>query len=265
MIFDILLSSSLLLLMLTGIHTYFGREIVKRGIIFADIAVAQFSGVGIAISLVLFHGEYVYPTSLTFGLIASLLIALSQRLDKYSEAVIGLVYALGFSSTVLILSFSSHGMEELKKLTASDVLFVRLEEVFWTGLLYFFIALLLYYTRRLRGLFRELSFFVLFSVTLASSVRLAGVLVVFSLLVAPALVSVLLKKGLLFAWLWGSFWSLVAIGVSFQLDFPTGYTIVFFQALSGLFVSFMTLARSKGSFSTFAISSLLVVCSNLWK
>ncbi len=234
MIWDLFLSSFLLSVVLVGIHAYFGREIVKRGIIFADISVAQFSGVGIALSLVLFHGEYTHALSLLLGLFASLLIALSQRLKEYSEAFIGLLYALGFSLSVLVLSFSAHGMEELKKLTASDILFVRLEEVLRTAIIYAFIGLLLYLRRYLSGMASELSFFALFSLTLASSVKLAGVLVVFSLLVSPALVSVLFRRGLMFAWIWGTLWSFLAIALSFWLDLPTGYSLVFLQAFVGL-------------------------------
>lgn len=236
MIFDLFLSSFLLSVMLVGIHTYFGREIVKRGIIFADIATAQFSGVGIAISLIVFHGEYTYAFSLIFGLFASLFIALSQKLKKYSEAFIGLLYASGFSLTVLLLSMSAHGMEELKKLTASDILFVSMEEVIKTAGIYTVLGLLLYLRKYLSGILNELSFFALFSITLASSVKLAGVLVVFSLLVSPALVSLLLGRGLFFAWVWGSFWSFLAIAFSFWLDLPTGYSLVFLQALVGLIV-----------------------------
>uniref|UniRef100_A0A7C2ZHU4 Metal ABC transporter permease n=1 Tax=Hydrogenobacter sp. TaxID=2152829 RepID=A0A7C2ZHU4_9AQUI len=228
---DIFLNSFLLSVVLVGIHAYFGREIVKRGIIFTDIAVAQFSGVGLALSLLLFHGEHLYLFSLAFSLLASLLIALSQRIKEYTEAFIGLLYALGFSSVVLILSFSPFGMEELKKITASDILFVQREEVFKTAIIYFVIGLLLYFRRRLKEFFQELSFFVFFSLTLASSVKLVGVLVVFSLLVAPALASLLLGRGLIFAWVFGTLLNLLAIGLSFKLDLPTGYSMAFLQSL----------------------------------
>lgn len=243
MIWDLFLSSFLLSVVLVGIHAYFGREIVKRGIIFTDIAVAQFSGVGIALSLILFHGEYTHIFSLVFGLFASFLIALSQRLKEYAEAFIGLLYALGFSLTVLTLSFSAHGMEELKKLTASDILFVSLEEVLKTALIYTFIGLLIYLRKYAKGVLYELSFFALFSLTLASSVKLAGVLVVFSLLVSPALVSLILNRGLVFAWVWGAFWSFLAIALSFWLDLPTGYSLVFLQSLVGLIVFIIKMAK----------------------
>ena len=238
MIVDLFIWSFILSIVLVGIHAYFGREIVKRGIIFTDIAVAQFSGVGIALSLLFFHGEFAYPLSLAFGLFSSLLIAISQRLKDYTEAFIGLLYALGFSLVVLLLSFSPHGLEELKKITASDILFVERQEVIKTAIPYIFIGLFLYLRKYLKGFLQEVSFFFLFPLTLASSVKLVGVLVVFSLLVSPALVSLLLNRGLIFSWVLGSFVNLIAIGVSFYFDLPTGYSICFFQALVGI-ISFL--------------------------
>ncbi|MFN3599144.1 MAG: metal ABC transporter permease [Aquificaceae bacterium] len=242
MILDLFITSFLLSVVLVGIHAYFGREIVKRGIIFTDIAVAQFSGVGIALSLLFLHGEYVYLFSLSFALFVSLLIALSQKLKEYTEAFIGLLYALGFSLVVLLLSFSPHGMEELKKITASDILFVERQEVIKTAIIYIFIGLLLYLRKYLKGFLKDLSFFVLFPFTLASSVKLVGVLVVFSLLVSPALVSLLLKKGLVFAWIFGSFINLLAVSLSFLFDLPTGYAISFLHSLAGIFVFLYKLA-----------------------
>ncbi|MFN3869909.1 MAG: metal ABC transporter permease [Aquificaceae bacterium] len=239
---DLFVKSLLLSVVLVGIHAYFGREIVKRGIIFTDIAVAQFSGVGIALSLLFFHGKYIYLFSLSFALLASLLIALSQRIKEYTEAFIGLLYSLGFSLTVLILSFSAFGMEELKKITASDILFVEKQEVISTALTYSLIGLLLYLRKYLKGFFQDLAFFVLFSFTLASSVKLVGVLVVFSLLVSPALVSLLLGRGLAFAWVFGSFINLLAVSFSFLFDLPTGYAISFLHSLAGIFVFLYKLA-----------------------
>lgn len=238
MILDLFLQSLLLSVVLVGIHAYFGREIVKRGIIFTDIAVAQFSGIGIALSLLFFHGEFTYLLSLIFALFSSLLIAISQRLKEYTEAFIGLLYALGFSLVVLLLSFSPYGLEEFKKITAGDILFVERQEIIKTAIIYTFIGILLYLKKYLKGFLQEVSFFILFPLTLASSVKLVGVLVVFSLLVSPALVSLLFNRGLLFSWLLGSLVNLFAISVSFYFDLPTGYSICFFQALVGV-ISFL--------------------------
>jgi len=91
----------------------------------------------------------------------------------------------------------------------------------------------------------ESAFFVLFSLTITSSVSLVGVLIVFSILVAPALVSLLLKKGLLFAWVYGAVINTAGIVLSFYLDLPTGFSLVFLQALFGILV-FVSVLFSKG-------------------
>lgn len=236
MIWDVFFSSLALSAVLVGIHTYFGREIIRRGIIFADIAVAQLSGLGIALSLLFLDGKGLYLLSLSFALFASLIIGLSQRLKEYAEAFIGLLYAFGFSSSVLVFSLSPHGTEELKRLTAGDILFVPFSEVIKVGVLYAFVFLLLHIRRYLNSVLKELFFFVLFSLTLASSVKLVGVIVVFTLLVSPALVSMLFKKGLMFAWIWGVLWSSLSVLLSFLLDLPTGYTLAFLHAFIGIVV-----------------------------
>jgi zinc/manganese transport system permease protein len=117
-----------------------------------------------------------------------------------------------------------------------------------TAVLYAVIgAVLLLTLKRLRGTWRELVFFGTFSLTVTSSVNLAGVLVVFAILVAPAfLVSNLkasFKTKLLLAWALGTVLNLIAITASYFLDLPTGYTVVALYALSGIVVS---LARGVG-------------------
>lgn len=231
---DILLQALLLSFILVGIHAYFGREIVKRGIIFTDIAIGQFSALGLALSLFLL-GKPSYLASLLFSLFASILIALSQRKREYAEAFIGLLYALGFSSVVLVLSKSPQGMEEFLNLTAGDILFVPKEKIIETGTLYAFIGLLLYLRERfLQGLLKDISFFVLFSLTVTSSVKLVGVLIVFSLLVSPSLVAMLFGRGLLFAWIYGATINTAGILISFKLDLPTGFSLVFLHSLLGV-------------------------------
>jgi zinc/manganese transport system permease protein len=233
---DILFQSLLLSLVLLGIHAYFGMQIVERGIIFTDIAIAQASAVGLALSLFLYEKPS-YTIALVFALFSSLLIALSQRKKDYAEAFIGLLYALGFSSVVLILSKSPHGTEDFMNLIATDILFVPKEEVIKTAFIYSVLGFLLYFRSRfLKGLLKELSFFVLFALTVTSSVKLVGVLIVFSMLVSPALVTKLLGKGLVFAWVYGAVINTVGILLSFKFDFPTGFSLVFLHSLSGILV-----------------------------
>ena len=142
---DVLLNALLLSFVLLGIHAYFGMEVVRRGIVFTDIAIAQASAVGLALSLFLFDRPS-YLLSLLWSLLAGVLVLLSQRLREYA-------YALSFSLVFLVLSKSPHGMEEFLKLSAKDILFVPREEVIKTGILYAVFGLFLYFRERFLKVF----------------------------------------------------------------------------------------------------------------
>ena len=231
---DILLTPIVLVMILVMLHTYFGLGILKRGIIFTDLAIAQFAALGSAISLGYFHEEYFYLLTLSFALLSALLIAVASQRDMKLEAFIGLLYVLGASGIMMVLSNSAEGMEHFKSLLASDILFTSPEDVMKSAIIYAFIALALWKVYpRLNGFIKELVFFSLLALTVTSSVQLAGVLVVFVLLIAPAFlaVSLELKKPLLWSFYFGWFFSILSIVISYYFDLPTGYTIVFLGAL----------------------------------
>lgn len=239
---DLLLPAFLLSVVLLGIHSYFGIEIIKRGIIFTDLAVGQMSALGAAISLLFFDGKYIYPLSLIFALTGGLLIAFASKKQRFQEAFIGLLYAFGISGVFIILSKSPHGMEEFQNLMASDILFTPLEEIYKVAGIYLILGLFLYFSqKRTTGFIKDILFFVIFSATVTSSVKLAGVLTVFSLLIAPALISSYIKKGnrLINAWIIGIIINLISIAVSYNADLPTGYTVVIFHAIFAIFSFFI--------------------------
>ena len=236
---DILLTPIALVIILVMMHTYFGLGILKRGIIFTDLAIAQFAALGSSISLGYFHEEYFYLFTLTFALLSAFLIAIASQRNVKLEAFIGLLYVLGASGIMMVLSHSAEGMEHFKSLLASDILFTAPSDVLKSAAIYTFIALVLWKIYpRLTGLFRELMFFSLLALTVTSSVQLAGVLVVFVLLIAPPFVSISLglKKPLLYSFYFGWFFSIVSIVLSYYFDLPTGYTIVFLGALLSLII-----------------------------
>lgn len=240
---DILISAFLLSIVLVGIHAYFGLEIIKRGIIFTDLAVGQMAAFGAAISLLFTEGKYLYPISLSFALLGGILIAYASQRTKYVEAFIGLLYAFGFSAVFIVLSHTSHGTEEFQNLMASDILFTPLDEILKTAVIYSFIGIIIwYFNKRTSGFIRDILFFLTFAVTVTSSVKLAGVLIVFSILVSPALISLhLVKKHFLFfAWTIGTIINLVAIISSYELDLPTGYSIVALNASVAIMVIIST-------------------------
>ncbi len=245
---DILLSALILSVVLLGIHSYFGLEIIKRGIIFTDLAIGQMSALGAALSILFLDGNYLYPVSLFFALVAGLVIAVASKRTSSHEAFIGLLYAFGISGVFIVLSKSAHGTEMFDKLMASDILFTPWSDIVETGIVYTLLGLILVFVYpRLKGFWKDALFFVSFAATVTSSVRLAGVLIVFSLLVAPAFIAIRLNKGkiLLVAWIVGTAVNILSIFVSYNLDLPTGYTLVFFHALLALIVAFAFPVKKK--------------------
>ncbi|MCU0289132.1 MAG: metal ABC transporter permease, partial [Acidobacteria bacterium] len=200
---DILFSSLLLSLVLLGIHSYFGLEIINRGIIFADLAIGQMAALGAAVSVFFFEGHYLYPISLAFALGAALLSSLAARHEKKLEAFIGLLYAFGVSSVFILLSRSPHGMEEFQNLLAADILFTPLNKILQVAILYGIIGFLFFFiNKKSQGFLKEFLFFAAFAFVVTSSVQLAGVFVVFALLIGPAFTATKIKKEkpLIIAW-----------------------------------------------------------------
>lgn len=245
---DILLVPIALVIVLVMLHSWFGERILHKGIIFTDLAIAQFAALGSAVSLGYFHGEHLYIMTLSFALLGAFLIAFASQRALKLEAFIGLLYVLGASGIMMILSNSAEGMEHFKSLLASDILFTPLDEVIKSSAIYGAIALVLWKIYpRTSGFLKEFLFFSLLAVTVTSSVALAGVLVVFVLLIAPAMVSISLgfKRTLLSSFVFGWFFSISAIIISYYYDLPTGYTIVFMGALIS---SAVVLLKSKKDF-----------------
>ncbi len=248
---DILIPACAISLVLLGIHSYYGIRIIKRNIIFTDLAIGQMAAFGAAISLFLYEGRLIYLTSLIFALITGMLISIISKKSKYLEAVIGLMYALGISGVFILLSKSPHGMEKFQNLMAYDILFTEMTDVYKTAVLYIGIGVLLFlFNKRAKGILKEILFFTTFAATVTSSVKMAGVLVVFAILLAPAFISIQIstlkelpgffKKNLLVcAWIIGTLINIVSITISYYGDFPTGYTLVFFNALFAIITAFV--------------------------
>jgi zinc/manganese transport system permease protein len=249
---DVLFGAFLLSVVLLGIHSYYGLHIIERGIIFTDLGIGQMAAFGAAISILAFDGKHMYPVSLAFSLAGALLIALSTKRTRHHEAFIGLLYAFGMSAAVIALSRAPRGAEEMQHLIAADILFVPIQNVWKTAALYAAIGTVLWLTmRRLTGTWRDVVFFVTFSLTVTSSVNLAGVLVVFAILVAPAYImsstALSFRAKLLGAWGLGTLLNLAAITASYFLDLPTGHTVVALYALSGIVFA---LVRGVGALPT---------------
>jgi len=237
---EILAPSILLAFVLVGIHSLFGLEVVKRGVIFSDLAVGQWAGLGMALSISFFDNEYKYLLSLAFALFCGLLISFAINRVRNKEAFIGLLYAFGSGAVMIALTHSAEGMEAFRNLISSDILFTLPETIYQSTLLYIVIGLALWRLYpKLEGIYKDMLFFILFAITVTSSVSLAGVLTVFVFLIAPTFIALSFgRETLLFAWMWGWIISILAILLSYHFDLPTGYTIVslgsFLAILSGV-------------------------------
>jgi len=232
------------------IHTYFGIHILERGIIFVDIALAQFIGVGLALSFFFSH-ENTYILSLVFAVLGAVILSLSRQIERLIniEAFIGVLYIFSFAVSILILDRSPHGAEEFKAILNGNILWLTPEDVISAFVLYGLLGgfhfifrkkfLALTFDGNNRFIW-EFLFFLTFALVLVKSVQMAGILQVFSFLIIPALIGRLYTKApfkiLLIGWLAGLVASFIGIGVSYKLDLPTAPMTVASLSLVFLFL-----------------------------
>jgi zinc/manganese transport system permease protein len=227
-------------LLLILIHAYFGIHILHRGVIFVDLALAQFIGIGIALSFI-FGEEKVFLLSLAFALLGAFILSLSKYASRQVniEAFIGVLYIFSLSTSILILDKSPHGMEEFKTILNGNILWVTPQQLLSTLALYSGVGLFHFLLRKKffaltfegkGGIFMEFLFYLSFAIVLIKSVLMAGILQVFSFLVIPALIGKLFFQGtakiLVTGWLTGVAVSMLGIFLSFKLDIPTAPVIV---------------------------------------
>jgi zinc/manganese transport system permease protein len=235
------------------IHAYFGIHVLERGIIFVDLSLAQFVALGSAVGLLLSHTDHdQYLTSLLFALIGASILSFSRQIARLVniEAFIGVLYIFSLAMGFLVLDRTPHGLEEMKSILNGNILWITARDVLYSCLLYGAVGLfhLIFRDKFFKlsfegrgSLLWEFLFFLSFAIVLVSSVRMAGILQVFSFLVIPALIGRLYtgKRSmvLVIGWLLGLAASILGIALSYWFDLPTAPLIV--AALSCLF--FVTL------------------------
>jgi zinc/manganese transport system permease protein len=241
----------LMCLVLTGIHAYLGIHVLAREVVFVDIALAQIAALG-ATAAFLFNFTLESPVAYAFGLSATLLgavvLALTRSRERRvsQEAIIGVVYAVSAAATVLLMASAPHGAEHLRGMLVGNIITVSPAQVAKVAALYAAVGLLHWLCRRPfflistdpEAAFREgwrvrlwdFIFYASFGLVVTSSVRIAGVLLVFAYLIVPALAGTALGtsigRRLLIGWGFGTLVSVVGIAASATLDLPTGATVV---------------------------------------
>ncbi|HWP35084.1 MAG TPA: metal ABC transporter permease, partial [Thermodesulfobacteriota bacterium] len=231
-------------LVLAGIHAYLGLHVLVRGVIFVDLALAQVAALGAAVAALAGHppqSATAYSYSLAFALAGAGLLAFTRTAPSRvpQEALIGVVYVVAAAAAVLVLDRAPEGAERVKALLVGNIVAVTPAEVRQLALLYGAVGLVHWLFRRR---FLDLSwgrlpasaaarawdfaFYASFAVVVTSSVRVAGVLLVFSYLVIPAAVGALLADGvgrrLAIGWAVGAATTAAGLAASVAWDLPTG-------------------------------------------
>jgi zinc/manganese transport system permease protein len=224
------------------IHAYFGIHILERGIIFVDLAMAQFIALGIALAFLMGHeGSARNYYAVAFAIVGASVFSMARRIQRIvnMEAFIGVLYIFSLAGSILILDRTPHGLEEFKAILNGNILWITPSDILKTFILYAAIGLLhLVFRKKFfalsyeesNGPFWEFLFFLSFALVLVSSVQLAGILQVFSFLVIPALIGRLFTRSpmkiLIGGWGIGLAASMVGITLSYKLDLPTAPLIV---------------------------------------
>ncbi len=234
-------------LVLVGIHSYLGIHVIKRKVIFVDLALAQIAALGITVAFLFGvdpSSQGAYWFSFGFTIIGAAIFAISRlRHDKIpQEAVIGLVYALAAAVAVLVIDRAPHGAEHIKEIMTGNILWVRWETILLAAGVYALVGLFHFLFREkfllisnhpeqafqsgLNVRFWDFLFYISFGIVITHSVNTAGVLLVFVFLVAPAMATILLTDKLwlqlALGWTMGTIVSGAGLIVSYVGDLPSG-------------------------------------------
>jgi zinc/manganese transport system permease protein len=247
-VIDLLALPFLACLVLTGIHAYLGLHVLARGVIFVDLALAQAAALGVTVAVLAGHAPgsaAAYWYALTFAVAGGLLFAVTRvrRAPIPQEAIIGVVYAVSAALTILVVDRAPQGAERIKQLLVGSVLTVTAGDVAALAALYAAVGVVHALARRPllaislapesagpRVLGWDALFYASFALVVTSSVRLAGVLLVFAYLVVPAAIAALLVGGvaarLTVGWLVGAAVSAAGLVAAYRWDLPTGAAVV---------------------------------------
>jgi zinc/manganese transport system permease protein len=244
-------------LVLAGIHAYLGFHIVRRGVLFVDLALAQMAALGVALAVMLnFEHDPVASYFLALGMTfvgAAVFAWLRGRSRNVPlEAYIGIVFATAQALVFLVLEKSPAGPEHLKETLVGSIFTVDPKHVLRVAVLYSVIGLIHFVLRkpffeitndpqgaqaRGRRLFLwDLLFYATFGFVVTSSVQMAGVLLVFGFLVIPAVAGLMATarpgRALAVGWIFGFVASVLGLLGSVQFDMPAAPSIL--VTLTGL-------------------------------
>ena len=212
-------------LIVLSTHVPLGQEVLRRGIIFIDLAIAQVAGLGVIAAYAMEwdpQGIEVQLAAVAAALVAALGLRWTEkRWTRIQEPLIGTLFILAATGGILLLTGNPHGSEHLKDLLAGQILWTSWSSLWPVALLYAAALSLWYWLHPRSG---GLLFYLVFAVVVTASVQIVGIYLVFASLIIPALATVGMKRGnrLVAGYAIGALAYLIGILASFWLDMPTG-------------------------------------------
>ena len=223
-------------LLVTATHVPLGIQVLNRGIVFIDLAVAQIAGLGVIVADRLGfepQGLAVQVAALTAALLGALLLNWTdKRWPQVQEAVIGVTFIVAANAAILLLASNPHGAEHLKDLLVGQILWVDAGRLIVVAAVYALILAVWFGMRQRVG---NIGFYVLFAFAVTASVQLVGIYLVFATLIIPALATRAMTGGRLAAcYALGALGYAAGLAISLLSDLPPGPLIVCTMTALGL-------------------------------
>jgi zinc/manganese transport system permease protein len=242
---DILWPAFIAGLLVTATHVPLGMQVLERGIVFIDLAIAQAAAVGVILADYLGWsptGIAVQVAALSAALLCAFFLTWTDhRWTQVQEAIIGVVFVVASSAAILILAKNPHGGESLKELLSGQILWVNPRHLPVEALIYGIILALWFGLRQRLG---RVGFYVLFACAVTISVQLVGLFLVFTTLVVPALATYYSRsRRFLKAYAVGVLGYAVGLFLSLLTDLPSGGMIVCSMVVVGALMAFATAPR----------------------
>lgn len=257
--------------LLPWLLVYLGLHVVQRGIIFIDIAMAQMASLGICLAVLLhidLESWTTFAIALGFTFLGAAVFSVTGKRASQipQEAVIGISYVVAAAAAVLLLSRAAEGDEEIKNMLVGNILLVTPGEVWERFALFLAVGAVHFvlrknfllvsfdrdaaYKKGLRVRWWDFLFYVLFGLIVTSFVRIAGVLLVFSYLIVPAVCGINLAdrigNRLLIGWIVALIGGVAGLFLSYWWDLPSGAAIVCTFGALLILISFLGLLRRRG-------------------
>jgi zinc/manganese transport system permease protein len=220
-------------------HVPLGQEVLKRGIIFIDLAIAQIAGLGVLAAGVMGWEDQLWAVQLSAvsaALIASAGLSWTEkRWPKSQEPLIGILFVLAATASILLLAKNPHGAQHLKDLLVGQILWTTWSSMIYTALMY---AVLLTLWFKWHDQLGNKGFYIIFAFAVTASVQFVGVYLVFASLIIPALATQRLqgKRRLFAGYLLGALAYVLGLWLSSWLDLPSGAVTAWTMAMIALAV-----------------------------